>query len=240
MWCNVFIISFVFSGAEERQLKRIKEREAATIIQIWRHQWSPFYSSVPSKWEEKIRGPVGHQKPWHHWKKTWKTMDKTVPSIHVWIRCLTLICRALKRSHWRVNNKKLQQNSQRDLWKFFTISKWWLAVEEFLLSMTFFYSPIEVGQFLCLMPTTPRSRMSTGPPRQSTSWSNDGRCWSPVRSHPPKWATNHTEPFGCLLYSLPSEIWMYTLHYIYRIYIHIPKSGGYSQPQKILVLSSPC
>ena len=25
-------------GAEERQLKRIKEREAATIIQIWHHQ----------------------------------------------------------------------------------------------------------------------------------------------------------------------------------------------------------
>lgn len=27
-------------------------------------------------------------------------------------------------------------------------------------------------------------------------------------------ATNHTEPFGCLLYSLLSEIWMYILHYI--------------------------
>lgn len=115
---------------------------------------------------------MGHQKALHHWKKTWKSMDKTV---------------AIK-----FRNPKVQRPT---------------------------------------ITTTPRSRMSTGPPRPSTSWSNDGRYGSPVRSHPPKMSYESYWTFLDAGYIACVRKYECTLYTIYRIHIHISESGVQSAPK---------
>ena len=104
-------------------------------------------------------------------------------------------------------------------------------------------------------PGRPRSRMSTGPARQSTSWSNDGRCWSLVSSSKMSYES-------CTFWMLviwvfpkigvPPKSWILIGFSIInhpfcgspifgnthiRIYIHISETGEYSQhPKNPLVI----